>query len=765
MSKRRSYPVPGNEPSRLGSLRSLDVLGRALDPQLEAVVALACEAFDVPIAMVTLVDEDQQWLQAAIGVDFRSTPRELAICNYPVSSGRLFVVRDMLSDPRFADHPLVTDGPRMRCYAGVPLSPEPGVHIGTFCISDTKPRRFSSAQTAKLGRMALIVTRLLCQGRDERAVTDLQAKLARLNKTTERAERLAKIGSWDWRVDSDDQSWSDGMCDIHEVERGSIITPAQSLSFYTQAAVRKRIEQVGAVPTDGRQFRFEAEITTAKGNQRWVRVSGSAERENGLTVRRFGVKQDITEQKAISDRMEALATTDSLTGLLSRTAFLDRLLRDGSDNKARGRIAALLTIGLDGFKHINHTFGSEVGDACLKEVAERIRRLCPTKNDVAGRLSGDEFGMLVGAARSRAVLDRHCEAVLEEIRRPVRTHGHSLQLSASVGIAMSDDAGRLSDLFPEARLALFAAKQGGRNQWRSFTPEMKKEAESRFEVIRNVTKALDCGELVLFYQPKVSLADVRLTGFEALLRWQRPDGQVIAAAAFAAALADPGLSARIGDFVLDSALCQARQWHTDRFDFGHIAINLSISQFYDVHFAASLFKMIDGYGIEPGMIEIEVTESVLLSEGSIAESTIAAIRQAGIKVSLDDFGTGYASLTHLRSYPVDTIKIDRSFVMNCLTSQKDSVIVRSIIDLAHGLGLTVVAEGIETTAHLERLEELGCDYGQGYLFAKALPALEARHWSCPDPLHDGVEPGTWDPVRPEKRARRAGRSAQPIHTC
>ena len=741
-----SYPIPANESKRLAAVHALDIIGSARDPAFDSVVALACRTLDVPIAAVSFLDEHQQWFKAFQGLSVCSTERESAFCNYTITSGKLTQIQDALSDDRVSSNRLVTGAPFIRCYAGIPISLDPGVYLGALCIIDIKPRRFTRGEIGQLRLMAEIVEGLLRQHRDARAVAHLALDLEERNRVVssqagllerqknlfDRASALTKMGAWEWSIEDDELTWTNGMYDMHELPRGSQIDIKQVHAFYspsTREALYSLLEKSNAEKAG---YTFEGEITTAKGNTRWVRLTAHVECENGVVVRRYGVKQDITEQKATLESLRFLAECDPLTELPNRTTFQKRL------DALAGRIGeskgfALLLVDIDGFKQVNDTFGHQVGDECLKQIAKRLKRASSDPETVA-RLGGDEFAMLQPFDDAKR-MTAHAHRILAALRRPIRWRGQAFQLSGSIGIAVAQAASHQpsSELLIEADLALYAAKAAGRNTLRVFVPDMKRKADEQLETIRKIGRALDRQQLELFYQPIIDLSKGdELAGFEALLRWRRPDGQVIAAGAFTAALEDPELSVRIGDWVLKAALDQAQAWNEAGLCFGHIAINLGPCQFQDATFADGLIASVARRGLRSDMIKIEVTEGVFLSrERDVVQEILESLREAGFRIALDDFGTGFASLSHLRTYPVDTIKIDRSFVQHFLTSLQDHAILQSTLFLARHLKLDVVAEGIEETEQCEFLRALGCRYGQGYLFSKAVCATEAAEWCLP----------------------------------
>ncbi len=583
--------------------------------------------------------------------------------------------------------------------------------------------------------LAEIVSGLLRQFKDARRVDQLvagadsrnkdlerkEALLSHYRRIFDRASELAKIGAWETDFSSGEVIWTEGAYDIYGLPKGHRIDPEhvyRSFCPLDQAALRSYRR---AAQETGEGFTHEAEITTAGGHKRWVRLTADVECKDGVPARLIGMAQDITTEKAALDRIRVLAERDLLTGLPNRGLLISRLERELTIAER----CLLLIIDINGFKHINENFGHAIGDECLKQIAMRLRRLC-TGAMLLARLGGDEFAILIPCdATSRH--DEFAQRVLDQFQRPVIVGERGFQVAGSIGIAIGGEHGvrDAAELMIAADLALRNAKVLGRNTISVFTPRMRQLEAERFGVIRDVGEALSKGQLELFYQPKFRLADEKLTGFEALLRWRRPDGQIVAAGAFSAALADPALSARIGQWVLDAALAQASAWHDQGIEFHHIAVNLSASQFYEDHFAARLIRRIADCGLQASMIEIEVTESVFLSqEPGAVQYTLDELAKGGVRISLDDFGTGFASLIHLRTYPVNAIKIDKSFVQLALDLPQDKAILSSALFLAHSLGLDAVAEGIETREQLEMLKAERCSFGQGYLFSKPVPASE-----------------------------------------
>lgn len=557
----------------------------------------------------------------------------------------------------------------------------------------------------------------------ERLIREQARQLADSRKIFECASTVARIGVWECDLADETLRWSNGVYDVFEIPRGQPVSRVSILALYSEES-RRELEILRAKAIRERSgFTLDARITTAKGQERWMRLTANVECERGIPVRIFGMKQDITEEHILWERTRFLAETDVMTGLANRSLFQAHL--------SAGDAAALLLIDLDGFKLVNDTFGHTVGDECLKQIALRLRALC-TEDDLVARLGGDEFAVLLRQLQAPAAVEAFAEAVLERLREPIQWREQSFQLGASVGIAIRNGAmtGETQDLFAESDIALYAAKAAGKNNFQIFAPEMRHARDRHAAIISSISSALSSDQLHLYFQPKVRLSDGHLAGFESLLRWKTPAGDIVTAGEFEQAFSDPELSRRLGQWVIGRALDQMVEWNSAGFAFGHVAINLSSVQLCDQRFAERLLQQIVTRGLRPEQVEIEITEGVLLNNVSAPVATILGrLRGGGVRVALDDFGTGYASLVHLRDYPIDVIKIDRSFVQRSKVSERDRAILEAVLGLGLRLGIEVVAEGIETSDQLSWLKGLGCPMGQGYLFSPPMPGAEALRWS------------------------------------
>jgi len=434
---------------------------------------------------------------------------------------------------------------------------------------------------------------------------------------------------------------------------------------------------------------------------------------------------DITSRKAMEERIRVAANHDVLTGLANRALFqasLDEALAQARDGDAVG----LILIDLDAFKEVNDTLGHDAGDTLLKEVGHRLTDVTEP-GDLVARLGGDEFVVIARrdpkASGEGRTLEALSERILAALRPPIAIRGRIVAPRASLGIAAyPDHAGNAADLFTNADLALYAAKEAGRNRANTFEPALRAVIEDRVTVIREMRSTLDTGGLVPFYQPKVGLATGQVVGFEALARWRHPVRGLLGPHAFATVFDDPEIGIEVGQTLRRQILADVARWIGLGHDPGRVFFNLSSAQFAQNDLAAVLLAEIAAVGLSPERFGIEVTETVLLAgNGNRVGPILDAVHAAGIRIALDDFGTGYASLTHLKQFPVDEIKIDRSFVQGLERDPDDAAIVAAVLQLGQSLALDVTAEGIETEAQAQFLLSKGCSHAQGYLYGRPMP--------------------------------------------
>ncbi|WP_433361642.1 putative bifunctional diguanylate cyclase/phosphodiesterase [Actinoplanes sp. CA-142083] len=428
--------------------------------------------------------------------------------------------------------------------------------------------------------------------------------------------------------------------------------------------------------------------------------------------------RDVSEAQVLQDRLRQEAYYDGLTGLASRAGFRERLAESAERNSC-SRIA-ILFLDLDGFKEINDSLGHDAGDHLLVHVAERLRKLLPAPRVVA-RLGGDEFAVIVEADNARDDAEMTAMEIIAALAAPILVDDRELHVSASIGIASAADAGDIEQLQRDADLAMYRAKDAGGDGYRVYDPSMHDALTRRLELAADLRLALERDELVLHYQPKVDLRTGEIFGFEALVRWQHPTRGMVPPLDFIGVAEATGLIVPLGRWVLTEACRQAVAWGRPL----KMAVNLSVRQFEDGDVAAMVAAVLAETGMPPGQLCLEMTESVLLTDTDENLSRIVSLKALGVMLAMDDFGTGYSSLAYLRRFPMDVLKIDRSFVDRLGGESEDEALVRTIVRLGQRFGMHTVAEGIENETQLAILQEMGCDFAQGYLLSRPLPATDA----------------------------------------
>jgi diguanylate cyclase (GGDEF)-like protein/PAS domain S-box-containing protein len=460
---------------------------------------------------------------------------------------------------------------------------------------------------------------------------------------------------------------------------------------------------------DGSPLSVEVQRRTLRSGQSWILVA---------------VARDITERKDAEQRLMKLAHFDTLTGLPNRSQFYASLTHSLAQATEHQWAVAVLFMDIDRFKNINDTLGHTIGDDLLRQFSSRLVD-CLRVRDTIGRFGGDEFATILllpeGAQHAVGVVDK----IREAMRQPFDLQGHEVTVTVSIGISVFPDDGVDADtLIQYADTAMYRAKEAGRDAFRFFTAEMNAQSMARLDLENALRRAIDNEEFVLFFQPKVNIISGRISGAEALIRWRRPGHGMVSPALFIPLLEETGLIVRVGNWVLDEACKKISEWGSSSIGPVHLSVNVSGIQFFVGGLEEEVLKAIRKYDIAPELLELELTESSLMSN---AEETIAVLRNLkalGIQISIDDFGTGYSSLAYLKRFPIDKLKIDIAFVREVTSNPDDAAIVLAIISMAHSMKLEVIAEGVENDAQLAYLRRHGCDEMQGYYFSRPVPHEE-----------------------------------------
>jgi diguanylate cyclase (GGDEF)-like protein len=481
--------------------------------------------------------------------------------------------------------------------------------------------------------------------------------------------------------------------------------------------IRRRIEG------EANDIRYAFKGIRKDGREVDVEVHGKAVEFDGRPAV-AGVALDVTEQKAAQQQLNYLAYYDVLTKLPNRTLFMDHLNLAIAGANRHGTLMALLFLDLDHFKEINDTLGHPIGDLLLQETAQRLS-FCVRDTDTVARMGGDEFAIVQTDLAGLEGAEILAQKLVEAISQPFLLDGNEVYTSTSIGLTIYplEEVGP-EQLLKNADMAMYAAKAKGRNNFQFFSPAMNVEAHKHRDLQTGLRQALERGELMLYYQPKVNLQSGEIVGAEALLRWCHPERGLIPPLEFIPVAEESGLIVPIGEWVLKQSCGQIKSWQRAGLPALRVSVNLSAAQFKRDNLLETLSAALRDADLEPQYLELEITESLLMQTAHDTVNILEWLRCFGIHVSIDDFGTGYSSLSYLKRLPVDILKIDRSFIDEIPDDGDDIAITKAIISLSHHLNLSVIAEGVETRAQVDFLRANGCDEVQGYYFSKPLPAEE-----------------------------------------
>ena len=567
-----------------------------------------------------------------------------------------------------------------------------------------------------------------------RDMTQHKAAEEALRKSEERyalAAQAANDGLWDWDLVTGKVYYSPRWYAMLGLDPGAAkhATRAWFDLVHPEDAVRLQYELIHHIEGATEFFESEHRLLHSDGEYRWILSRGLAVRgTDGRAYRIAGSLSDITERKRVEGQLVHDALHDHLTGLPSRVLFMDRLTRAIKRCKRNAQSTfAVLFLDLDAFKLINESLGHHAGDQLLIEIGRRIQKSLRSTDTVA-RLGGDEFAILIEDIHNLADCTRVAEHIHMQMQQPFEVGSRDVFASGSIGIALSTTGyERAEDLLRDADTAMYRAKAMGRSRHVVFDKHMHASALALLDLETALRKAVEHKELALHLQPIIALKSGRLAGFEALVRWPRADGQIVSPLEFIPLAEATGLIVPLGRWVLEESCRLASRWARERPEPAiTIAVNISAKQLWHAGFIEDLKAILDTTGLPAHLLKLELTESLLMENAEASAAVLESLRSAGVALSIDDFGTGYSSLSYLQRFPIHTIKIDRSFVSGMAQVDSDMMIVRTIVSLAHSLGLDLVAEGVETPDQMARLRALGCEFGQGYLFSKPVTVGEAE---------------------------------------
>ncbi|GGC05358.1 GGDEF domain-containing protein [Oxalicibacterium flavum] len=505
---------------------------------------------------------------------------------------------------------------------------------------------------------------------------------------------------------------------------GELISTLRDIEHQVYVDPQRRVEFMRLMEQHGVVTNFESRIHRRNGEIIWISENARAVHNSAGKLLFFeGTVEAITERKLYEAEIQFQATHDALTGLPNRTLLHDRMQQAILHSQRYGNLTAIAFLDLDQFKFINDSLGHQVGDELLKITAQRLTS-CLRDSDTVARQGGDEFVLLLTSQPNEESVTQTMQRVLHEVAQPWKANDLDFQITCSIGVTLYPNDGRdIETLLKHADSAMYKAKELGRNNFQYFAAEMNTSVTDRLELLNRLRQAIPNDEFALHYQPKLNLRTGRIIGVEALIRWHTPGGMV-SPGSFIPLAEETGLIIPIGEWVLRTACRQNREWQKAGYAPIPISVNLSPRQLARGDIVELVARVLQETGLDARYLELEITESVMATDVDKSFAMLTQLRALGVKISLDDFGTGYSSLSYLKRFPVDTLKIDQSFVRDIATSQDSAAIVKAIISLGHNLNLNVLAEGIETAAQSQFLQQNGCDEGQGYLMSRPIPTRE-----------------------------------------
>ncbi|MBG9943389.1 EAL domain-containing protein [Brevibacillus formosus] len=469
-----------------------------------------------------------------------------------------------------------------------------------------------------------------------------------------------------------------------------------------------------------KEYMVECRINTQRNDVIWTesKINPIMDEEGNVT-KLLLVTRDVTDRKQSEETIHHLAYHDALTDLPNRRMYVQQLSKEMMQAKRFQSNLAVLFLDLDRFKDVNDSFGHDVGDMLLVEAAKRLQA-CLKPGDVVARLGGDEFTIMQNQLQDRSEATALAEQIMYQLQRPFELDGHVFNVSCSIGIALyPQDGDNPEDLLKRADTALYTVKSRGKNGYDFFDPTMEAKSLERILMENEMRKAIEQEQFQIYYQPKIDIATSAMTGMEALVRWVHPELGIIPPNRFIPIAEETGMILALGEWILKQACKQNKIWHDQGYTL-KVSVNLSARQIYQKDLVEMIKDILQETNLSPNWLELEITESIFVKMEE-ATAVLQQIRDIGIQISIDDFGTGYSSFSYIKSLPVDTIKIDASFIRDIHHNQESQAIVKAIVTIAQSLNMNVIAEGIELHDQVAALKENGCDHGQGYLFSKPLP--------------------------------------------
>jgi diguanylate cyclase (GGDEF)-like protein/PAS domain S-box-containing protein len=725
-----------NETARLQALAQYNLLDTSKDDQFADLVRLAAQICRTPIAFIGVVEKDRVWFKTKLNFNLDEIQRADSFCDQVIRQKNLVVIADTRTDSTFKSSPLVIARPYARTYAGMPLLTPDGQMLGTLSVIDIIPRQLDQDQKDALGTLARQVMSLFEAQRVRSTLPDVSSqqtnepKARTSGRTTQKKSeaRLDSIVGYNItgisfaNLEGTITEANDAFLKIVGYTRDDVLGGQLSWRKLTPQEHRHLDDQALAqLEVSGACVPFETEFISKDGRRVPV-LFGAALSSPSQEVVCFSF--DLTDHKKAQAKANHLAYHDALTNLPNQDLFKDRLSQALALARRNEQKLAVMLVKLDRLKTINDTLGYVAADQLARQIAQRLVS-CVRESDSVARLGSDEFALLLTQITRTEDAAKVAKTIKDALSVPFNFDNHEFFVTASIGISLCpDDANDPVTLLKSAGTAMNRAKERDGNDYQFYTSGRTTTALRQLVLENNLRPGLEREEFILHFQPQVNLKTFEVVGTEALVRWQHPGLGLLYPGEFISLAEESGLIVSIGEWVLRAACLQSKSWQDAGFDPVRMAINISARQFQQPKLVETIAKTLKDTGLDPRFLELELTEGSVMKDPNEAIGKLHELKAMGLRISIDDFGTGYSSLNYLKRFPIDTLKIDRSFVSEIHTDSDDAAIVTAIITLAHALKLTVIAEGVETHEQLEFLTRLNCDEVQGFLFGKPLSAEE-----------------------------------------